>query len=100
MQAFATTESSSFIHKGAIYNIDKAAQAFSSLVSSLEDQLESAISKVYVGVGGQSLRTVLNIVSRTFETEEKITEEIINEISDENLKAQVSDMVILDVAPQ
>ena len=100
VQAFATTESSSFIHKGAIYNIDKAAQAFSSLVSSLEDQLESAISKVYVGVGGQSLRTVLNIVSRTFETEEKITEEIINEISDENLKAQVSDMVILDVAPQ
>ena len=97
--AYATEEAASFIRKGTIYNIGKAAQALTTLINRLEDQLKSPIAKVYAGIGGQSLRTVRNIVSRTPETE-VISQELIDTLCDENLACPIVDMNILDVAPQ
>ena len=56
--------------------------------------------KVYVGIGGQSLRTVRNVVSRDLEEEAIISEELVSAIGDENIAIPVVDMDILDVAPQ
>lgn len=98
--AYAREEASSFIHKGIIYNIDKAAQALTSIINKLENQLNNAIAKVYVGIGGQSLRTVRNAVSRTLEEESVISQELVDEICDENRDAPLMDMIVLDVAPQ
>lgn len=97
--AYATEEAASFIRKGCIYNIGKAAQALTSIINKLEDQLKNSIAKVYVGIGGQSLRTVKNVVSRTPE-EEVISQELIDSLCDENLNFPIVDMNILDVAPQ
>ena len=47
-------DSSSFIRKGVVYNIDKTAQCLTNIVSRLEKQLKTTITQVYVGVGGQS----------------------------------------------
>ena len=44
-------DSSSFIRKGVVYNIDKTAQCLSSIVSKLEKQLKTQITQVIVGVG-------------------------------------------------
>lgn len=98
--AYAREDASSFIHKGAIYNIDKAAQALTSIVNKLEGQLNNSIAKVYVGIGGQSLRTVKNAVSRTLEEEDIISQDLIDSICDENLEIPLADMSVLDVAPQ
>lgn len=98
--AFACEEAASFVRKGVIYNIDKAAQALTAIVGKLEAQLGSSIAKVYVGIGGQSLRTVENHVSRTQEEESIITNNLIDEICDDNIAASIVDMNILDVAPQ
>ena len=73
--AYAREDASSFIHKGVIYNIDKTAQALTSITNKLENQLNNSIAKVYVGIGGQSLRTVRNAVSRTLEEESIISQE-------------------------
>jgi len=54
--AYACEDASPFIHKGAIYNIDKTAQALTSIINKLEGQLNNSIAKVYVGIGGQSFR--------------------------------------------
>lgn len=97
--AYATEEAASFIRKGAVYNIGKAAQALTTIINRLEDQLKSPIAKVYAGIGGQSLRTVKNTVSRTPETE-VISQELIDTLCDENLAYPIVDMDILDVAPQ
>ena len=78
--AYAREEASPFIHKGAIYNIDKAAQALTSIINKLEGQLNNSIAKVYVGIGGQSLRTVRNAVSRMLEEESIISQELVDEI--------------------
>ena len=98
--AYAREDASPFIHKGAIYNIDKAAQALTSIINKLEGQLNNSIAKVYVGIGGQSLRTVRNVVSRDLEEEAIISEELVSAIGDENIAVPVVDMDILDVAPQ
>lgn len=98
--AYACEEATSFIHKGAVYNVDKAAQALTSIVSKLEEQLNNSIAKVYAGVSGQSLRTVRNAVSRTLDEESIISQELIDEICDENRNSPLVDMCILDVAPQ
>ena len=98
--AYAREDASPFIRKGVIYNIDKTAQAVASIINKLESQLGNSIAKVYVGIGGQSLRTVKNAVSRTLEEEGIISQELVDSICDENLEVPLADMSVLDVAPQ
>ena len=98
--AYAQEDSSTFIRKGVIFNLDKTAQSLTSIINRLEGELKNSIAKVYVGIGGQSLRTVRNVVSRDLEEEAIISEEIVSAIGDENIAIPVVDMDILDVAPQ
>ena len=99
--AFAQDDASQFVHKGVIFNIDKAASALSDIIIKLETQLRnSTIAKVYVGIGGRSMRTIENQVSRIVEGEEKISEELIFSMSDENLAFPYDEFDILDVEPQ
>ena len=98
--AYAKEDSSSFIRKGIIYNLDKTAQSLTSIINKLEGDLKNSIAKVYVGIGGQSLRTVRNVVSRDLNEETIISHELVDAICDENLEIPLVDMDILDVAPQ
>ena len=59
--AYAQEDSSTFIRKGVIFNLDKTAQSLTSIINRLEGELKNSIAKVYVGIGGQSLRTVRNV---------------------------------------
>ncbi|MEG0646761.1 MAG: cell division protein FtsA [Bacteroides sp.] len=98
--AYAKEDSSSFIRKGVIYNLDKTAQSLTSIINKLEGELKNSIAKVYVGIGGQSLRTVRNVVSRSLSEEVIISQELVDSICDENLEIPLIDMDVLDVAPQ
>lgn len=46
------------------------------------------------------MRTVRNAVSRTLEEESIISQELVDEICDENRDVPLVDMSVLDVAPQ
>lgn len=52
MLALASENSSDFIRKGVIYNLDKTAQSLTSIIKKLESTLKASIGKVYVGIGG------------------------------------------------
>ena len=88
--SYAFENSSSFIKKGVVFNIDKTAQALTNIINKLEGALESGIiiSKVYVGYGGKSLRTEKNSVLRNFGEDIKISQEIIESIIEENKTTQ------------
>ena len=58
--AVVKEDSSSFIRKGIIFNIDKTVQCISNIVKKLSNTLKTEISQVYVGVGGQSIRSIRN----------------------------------------
>lgn len=98
--AYAKENSSSFIRKGVIYNLDKTAQSLTSIINRLEGELKNSIAKVYVSIGGQSVRTVRNVVSRDLNEEMIISQELVDAICDENLAIPLIDMDVLDVAPQ
>lgn len=98
--AYAQEDSSTFIRKGVIFNLDKTAQSLTSIINRLEGELKNSIAKVYVGIGGQSVRTVRNVVSRDLEEEAIISEELVCTIGDENIAVPVVDMDILGVTPQ
>ena len=98
--AMVRENSSSFIKKGVVYNIDKTAQCLTGIVKKLEAQLQTRVVQVFVGVGGQSLRSVRNSVSRDLPPDSIITQEMVVELMDANWNLDYPDQKILDVAEQ
>ena len=98
--AVVKEDSSSFIRKGVVYNIDKTAQCLTSIIKKLETQLKTEITQVYVGVGGQSIRSVRNVVSKDLPVETIVTQDMVIELMDANRSMTYQDQEILDAAVQ
>ena len=98
--AVVKEESSSFIRKGVVYNIDKTALCISSIIKKLTNQLKTEITQVYVGVGGQSIRSVRNVIAKELPLATKVTQEMVIDLMDANSAMKYSDQEILDVAQQ
>ena len=98
--AVVKEDSTSCIRKGVVYNIDKTAQCITNIVKRLKTILKTDITQVYVGVGGQSIRGVKNVIVKEMEGETKVTQEMINEIMDANRNMSYPEQEILDAATQ
>ena len=88
------------IRKGVVYNIDKTGQCLTGIINKLRKQLKYEISQVYVGVGGQSIRSVRNVIVKDLPTDTIITSDMINELMDANRNMTYPDQEILDAATQ
>ena len=95
-----TEESAGFIRKGVVYNIDKTAQCIANIVKKLTTALQTDIQLVYVGVGGQSIRSVKNNIVKNLPEETIVTQEMVNELMDGNRNMTYQDQEILDAATQ
>ena len=98
--ALASENASDCIRKGVIYNLDKTTLSLTSIIKKLESSLKASISKVYIGMGGQSLRTIRNTEVRHLDEETKISQELIDAIEDSNRGVPIVGYQILGVAPQ
>ena len=98
--AVVKEESSAFIRKGVVYNIDKTAQCLTSIIKKLETQLKTEIRQVYVGVGGQSIRSVRNVIGKDLPNESIVTQDMVIELMDANRNMTYPDQEILDAAVQ
>ena len=98
--AVVKENSSSFIHKGVVYNIDRTAQCLSNIVKKLTMQLKTEITQVYVGVGGQSIRSLRNVITKNLVVDTKVTKEMVIELMDANRNMSYPDQEILDAAEQ
>lgn len=98
--ALVKEDSSQFIRKGVVYNIDKTAQCLTSIIKKMETQLKTRITQVFVGVGGQSIRGVRNVVTKDMPDDTIITQEMVAELMEENRNLDYPDQKILDVAEQ
>ena len=88
------------IRKGVVYNIDKTSACLINIIKKLKTNLKSEISQVYVGVGGQSIRCIHNSSVKTLAEDTIISQEMINELMDNNRSTQYPDLEILDAATQ
>ncbi|GHU62382.1 cell division protein FtsA [Bacteroidia bacterium] len=88
------------IKRGCVYNIEDAANNVSALIRKLNRKTTIPISKVYVGIGGQSLRTELCSIKKEVE-DGTVTQELLNTIQEE-IRNQYEDDVdeVLDILPQ
>ena len=93
-------DSSSCIRKGVVYNIDKTAQCLTNIINKMEGQLKTTITQVYVGVGGQSIRSIRNVISKDMNIETPISQEMVIELMDANRNMKYPDQEILDAAVQ
>ena len=98
--AVVKEDSSSFIRKGVVYNIDKTAQCLQNIVKKLETQLKQQVVQVYVGVGGQSIRGVRNVITRDLPAGTIVTDAMVDELVDANRTVDYADQEILDTAVQ
>lgn len=88
------------IRRGTVYNINKTTNAITRIKDRLNERLGVYITRAYVGIAGQSLHTAGNKVIRACETKEKMTQEVVDMLMDENRAVEYPDREILDVAPQ
>ena len=93
-------DATSCIRKGVVYNIDKTVQTLTNIVKKLETTLKSKIAHVYVGVGGQSIRSVMNTIVKDLPGDTIVTQDMINELMDANRSMQYPELEILDAATQ
>ncbi len=98
--AVVKEDAASFIRKGVVNNIDKTATCIENIIKKLTIQLNTEITQVYVGVGGQSIRSVRNIIARDMPSDTKVTQEMVIELMDSNRSMKYADQEILDAAAQ
>jgi len=98
--AVVTENSTSCIRKGVVYNIDKTVQCLTTIVKRLENTLKTKIAHVYVGVGGQSIRSIKNVIVKELPDDTIVNQTMINELMDSNRSMTYPDQEILDAATQ
>lgn len=98
--AFVQEEAVNTIRKGVVDNIDRTTQALSRILDALGEKLNVKVKRIYIGLGGQSLRTVHNRVLLQFDGKELISHKIIDKMCDTNRGVVYPNAEIKEVIPQ
>ena len=88
------------IRKGVVYNIDKTVQCITSIIQKLRNQLHANIKHVFIGVGGQSIHSVRNVIIRETQEAEPIKQDMVLDMMDNNRSMEYPEKEILDVVVQ
>ncbi len=78
--AYASVPSTSCIRHGAVYNLDKTANAIAEVIGHLDSMLSTHIDKVYVAYNAKSLRSAISKVERGFTEVTVVSQEIIDDM--------------------
>ena len=98
--ACETEDPASCIRRGIIYNRDKTAERVSSVLKKLERHLKGAfIDKVYIGVNGQSLRTIDHVEVKEIADGAAVTNEDLEVLKKQCNEYSPDLLDVLDIAP-
>ena len=98
--AYASLPSSSFIHYGAVHNLDRTAEGIAKIQEMLQRKLNADITQLYFGCAGRSLRTVPVTLERTLEDGDVVSSDLVDEMLSECEEYPVDNMLPLCVASQ
>lgn len=82
--AYAEDKASGCIKRGLVFNIEKTTRCIQTVITKLQSSLKLQISQIYVGLAGQSLRSVRSEVQRNLVTQSYINAEHIDSIRTES----------------
>ena len=98
--ACETENPASCIHRGNIYNVENTAGCVNNLIKKLEKNLKgSFIDKVYVGVGGQSLRIIEHVESKEINAGQVVSEDDILSLQEKCAKFKPDKTDVLYIVP-
>lgn len=100
VQALVKEDATQCIRKGVVNNIDKTATCLKNIVAKLSKTMKQNINHVYVGVGGQSVRSVRNVIVKDLPTETIVDGDIVDGLMDSNRGMDYPDLEILNVVTQ
>ena len=100
VQALVKEDATQCIRKGVVNNIDKTATCLKNIVAKLSKTMKQNISHVYVGVGGQAVRSVRNVIVKDLPTETIVDGDIVDGLMDSNRGMDYPDLEILNVVTQ
>lgn len=98
--AIATEEAASCIRKGVVYNIDKTNQCIRNIIQKLQNVLQTEIAIVHVGIAGQGVRGVANVIAKDLDEATVVNNAIIDELTDANRETRYTNSTILEAEPQ
>ena len=98
--AISQEETTDSIRKGLVDNIDKTTQAISHVVKKINEELGIYVTRVFVGLSGQSLRTMENKVPYQFAEKTIINNDTIDQLKEINNDIVYPQAKIHDVIPQ
>lgn len=78
--AYAAVPSSSCIRHGAVYNLDKTANAIVEVTERLNGILSTRIERVYVGYNAKGLKSVISKVEHNFDEDTVVSHEVIDDM--------------------
>ncbi len=98
--AYAEEKTAGCVKRGVVYNIEKTYQSVNTIIAKLEAVLKTKITRTYVGLGGQSMRSYKCIIKRNLLTQSYITNEAIDAIRQESYEIPFNDYEVLENFPQ
>ena len=98
--AYAEEKTAGCVKRGVVYNIEKTYQSVNSIITKLETVLKAKISRAYVGLGGQSVRSFKCVIKRNLLTQSYITNEAVDSIRQESYEIPFNDYEVLENFPQ
>jgi len=94
------SEPSAGVRRGVVTNHSEAAATVGRLVKKLQNRVKIEIGKVYVGLGGHTLKSIVNVVPRIFDKETELTEEVIKSLYDKNLNLEFENSSVYEILEQ
>ncbi len=95
---YQVEKSGSSMRRGYVYNVEDVVYRIKSLLLKLENKLNGAkIEKVYIGIGGQSLRSMEHTVSKVLGHEGKVTEAVLDDIEKECRNYHPVELDVFDI---
>ena len=98
--AYAEDKTPDCVKRGVVYNIEKTTQSIKNIVSKIETILKLKVAKVYVGVNGQSVRSVFKNVHCNMQTPTCINQNHIDTLTEESHEVPHDDYELIYFFPQ
>lgn len=99
VKAQVAIQSSDFIGKGRVLNVEKMASCLSNIKAHLEEQSGYRMKCFYAAIDCQGLRSSTNEVAIQFPSSEIVTDEMLSSISVRNKEGNPADREILEAIP-
>lgn len=93
--AYAEDRTTDCVKRGVVYNIEKTTQSIKTVVNKLENALKMKITRTYIGLGGQSVRSVKSVIQKNLLTPTYINQIHIDAITDESHEVPYDDYELI-----